>query len=109
MSSFAKALTLEQFANASLRAEDRRINARIKCLKSIRIRHLDSSHDEEVGTMTDLSRDGLYFIARSHHYRVGMGLRLSFPKTSSECTCEVVRIEQLPNGRLGVGVRILGW
>ncbi len=109
MSSFAKALTLEEFANAALLAEDRRSNARVKCMKPIRIRHLDPPHDEEVGTMTNLSRDGFYFIARSHHYQVGKELRLSFPKTGSECTCEVARIEQLPNGRRGIGVRILRW
>ena len=38
-----------------------------------------------------------------------MKLRLTLPYSGSECTGEVVHIQQLENGRLGVGVRILSW
>ena len=108
MSSVEKALTFEEIAQTALLGEDRRCNTRVKVLKPVRIRHVDSSH-EEAGTITNLSRDGLNFTARSNHYQVGMELRLTLPYAGSECTCEVVRIQQLENGRVGVGVRVLRW
>lgn len=109
MSSEEKPLKREEAARDVLLAEDRRCSARVKILKHVRICHLDSSHDEELGTLTNLTRDGLNFIARSDHYQVGMELRLTLPYSGSECTGEVVHVQQLENGRLGVGVRILSW
>lgn len=108
MSSVEKALTFEEIARTALLGEERRCNTRVKILKPVQIRHMDSAH-EEPGTVTDLSRDGLNFTARSNHYQVGMELRLTLPFARSECTCEVVRIQQLENGRVAVGVRILSW
>src|SRR5713226_346247 len=109
MSSEEKPLKREEAAPIALLAEDRRCSARVKILKHVRIFHLNSSHNEELGTLTNLTRDGLNFIARSNHYQVGMGLRLTLPYSGSECTGEVVHIQELENGRLGVGVRILSW
>jgi hypothetical protein len=109
MNSHETSATLENVAGAAPLPEDRRFNTRTKFLKNIRIRHVDPSNYEEMGTMVDLSRDGLYFIARSDYFQKGMELRLTLPHTGSECTCEVMRTERLPNGRKGVGVRILGW
>jgi hypothetical protein len=109
--------------NSLLTDEDRRCNDRAKFMKPIRIRRQNSSPagslagfstgadtesgSEELGTMIDLSRDGLYVTARSHDYPLGTQLRLQLPSTGSEWTCEVVRTEVLPNGSLGMGVRIL--
>ena len=109
MSTSEKAQTIENVGKAGLLDENRRTNSRAKFLKHIRIRHLDSAHADEVGTMIDLSRDGLYFTTRSNHFQAGMELRVTLPGTGAECSCEVVRIEQLQNGRLGIGARILGW
>ena len=109
MNSEEKPLKREEAARDVLLAEDRRCSARVKILKHVRICHLNSSHDEELGTLTNLTRDGLNFIARSSHYQVGMELRLTLPYSGSECTGEVVHIQQLDNGRLGVEVRILSW
>jgi len=89
--------------------DDRRFDSRKKVLKRIRLRHMDGLRDDEVGTVIDLSRDGLYFTTSSHEHRLGMELLLMFPEAGSECICEVVRTETLPNGLLGVGARILGW
>ncbi len=109
MSSEEKPLKGNDAARAMLLAEERRSGTRVRILKHVRIRHLDSSHPEELGTITNLSRDGLNFIARSNHFQIGMELRLTLPYTGSECTCEVMRIQHLENGRLGIGVRILTW
>ena len=109
MSSEEKPLKREDAAPVVLLAEDRRCSTRVKILKHVRICHVNSSDHEELGTLTNLTRDGLNFIARSDHYQVGMELRLTLPYSGSECTGEVVHIQQLENGRLGVGVRILSW
>jgi PilZ domain-containing protein len=108
MSSTEKTLTVEEVGQTAPLFEERRSNARLKILKSVRIRHLDSSH-EEVGTITNLSRDGINFIVRSRHYQIGMDLRLTLPYAGSECTGQVVRIQQLENGRWAIGARILSW
>ena len=88
-------------------AEDRRGNSRAKFRKNIRISPLDASGDH-VATMTDLSRDGLYFTVRSQDYTIGSQLRITLPN-GNECLCEVVRIEKLPSDAIGVGLRILNW
>jgi hypothetical protein len=90
-------------------ADDRRYNGRNKFLAPIEIRELDPPHRQCAGTLRDMSRDGLYFIVRSHDYAIGTRLHLTLPRSGSEWTCEVVRMETLPNGGQGVGVRILSF
>ncbi len=91
-------------------ADDRRWNKRNKLLKNVRIqRPTDPSRPEEVGTVINISREGLYFTAQSHDYQIGMELRLIVPDAKTECTCEVMRTERLPGGRAGIGVRVSGW
>lgn len=107
MSSLQKFLLLNDSGEEILTEEDRRTNTRTKFLKSIRVRDVAGTLKEEAGTMIDVSRDGLYFTTRSQHYQVGMQLRVTIPETSTECTCKVARMEELPNGRYGVGVRLL--
>jgi hypothetical protein len=115
MNSTASTLTLKKAPAAVVTDEDRRSNDRAKFMKPIRICRQGPSVNgsgavsgsEEVGTMIDLSRDGLYVTARSHDYPLGTQLRLQLPSTGSEWTCEVVRTEVLPNGSLGMGVRII--
>ena len=89
--------------------EDRRFNGRNRFLVQIQIRQIDPPHGERLGTMSDLSRDGLYFVVRSHDYAIGTRLQLTLPHSRSEWTCEVVRTERLPHGGQGVGIRILGF
>jgi len=107
MSTFENALALEQAAEAEMLLSDRRSNDRAKFLKQIRVRATNPAREEELGTMIDLSRDGLYFTIRSHHYEVGMELRVTLPVTQSGWTCQIMRTELLPNGSLGIGVRIV--
>jgi hypothetical protein len=92
---------------AQAEEDDRRFNGRNKFLAEVQIRSMDPPHRECVATMRDLSRDGMYFVVRSHNYEIGARLRLTLPRSGSEWTCEVVRTETLPNGGQGVGVRIL--
>jgi hypothetical protein len=100
---------LEDVASVAVQEEDRRLNSRAKFLKPLRIRHADNGIGESVGTMIDLSREGLYFTTQSSEYQVGMLLQMTLPNSGSECSGEVVRIEPLPQGRSGIGVRIFAW
>lgn len=109
MSAFERALILEPNSDAALRVEDRRSNDRAKLLKPVQIHLADATEALEVGTLMDLSRDGLYFTASSDQYRVGMQVRLTLVNTGAECTCEIARIEELRQGRIGIGARILTW
>jgi len=108
MSVFEKALTLDVLGVTAVLPEDRRYNTRDRLVRDISIQSLDPSQPQLVGTVIDLSRDGLYFTVSSR-FEVGTPLRLRFSSCRSECLCEVVRVESLPQGRFGVGARILSW
>jgi hypothetical protein len=97
-------------SHAALAEEDRRFNERTKIVRPVVIRTLATTNTaEQLGTVIDLSRDGLYFTVRAHVYTPGMELHLVMPESKTECTCEVVRTEKLPNGSLGVGARVIAW
>ena len=110
MASLETALSCHQQDDAELLTEDdRRDDSRVKVLKQVRITALDGAPQAELATVVDLTREGLYFTVRSPQFNVGTEVRLAFSDTGSECTCVTVRVEQLPDGRQGIGVRILGW
>jgi hypothetical protein len=88
-------------------AEDLRCNERAKFRKNVSISPVGSSLTF-TATLIDLSRDGLYFTTRSQRFDVGAQLRVTLPN-SSECICEVVRVEELPSAGIGVGLRIVSW
>jgi len=96
-------------SEAAALEEERRWNERNKLVKSVRILQLVPSCREEMGTVIDISRDGLYFTVLSDDYQVGKKLRLIVPDAKTACTCEVVRTERLPGGHTGVGVRVFTW
>lgn len=88
-------------------AEDLRSNERARFRTKITISPLGSSLRHTV-TLIDMSRDGVYFTTRSQRFEVGAHLRVMLPN-SSECVCEVVRMDELPNSGIGVGLRIVSW
>ena len=97
---------------APLPQKEQRRGRRAKISKPVRVRPVDPNYKEEVQTTLDASRSGLYFTTRARHYYVGMRVRVTFPYAGfdpcqSESTGEVVRVEQLEDGRFGVAVRIL--
>jgi hypothetical protein len=99
----------EEFAAAPGAAEDRRIHDRLTLMKTLQIFDFDSGQLLETTTVVDISREGLYFLTRSPLYRIGMKVNLAIPSLQFEGSCEVVRIEKLPTGYLGVGGFILAW
>ena len=88
-------------------AEDLRCNERAKFRRNVSISPVGSSLTF-TATLIDLSRDGVYFTTRAHHFEVGDHLRVTLPN-ASECICEVVRTEELPSAGIGVGLRIVSW
>jgi hypothetical protein len=69
-------------------------------------------YNEEVQTLSNRSRDGLYFETHSAHYRVGMPISVSAASDSPHCWDspafgKVVRINSLADGNFGIAVRIL--
>ncbi len=106
VSSFEAILSAEELA-ALLQDEDRRYCKRVRFNKTVQIHQLDTSSESNWGTVTDLSRGGLYFTSRCNTYKVGMELRLTFHGGGAEYRCKVVRTEELPGGRMGVGACIV--
>jgi hypothetical protein len=102
----------ERAVVSPLSPKELRRNRRVKISKPVRVRPWDPKYREEVPTTLNTSRDGLYFTTSAEHYYVGMRVRVTFPYAALDpCNCEysgeVVRIDRLEDGRLGIAVRIL--
>jgi hypothetical protein len=94
-------------------AEQRR-SRRAKIAKPLRVRPSEprDEHFEDHPVSVNASKEGVYFISRRPNYYKGMRLFVTFPFTSAhdpmncEYVAEVVRVENLPNGRFGVAVHL---
>jgi PilZ domain-containing protein len=89
-----------------------RLTPRETLSEPVLIRPCDSSYPEEVCTTANVSRSGLYFVTTAQHYFVGMNVvvTLNFGPEDSchrEQIGDVVRIEELDGGKVGVAIRIL--
>jgi hypothetical protein len=93
--------------------KDRRKATREKSSMPARVRTSNPAHEDEVRTSVNRSDQGIYFTTWNEHYCVGMSLGITFPYSSaielysSERKAEVVRIEKLTDGRLGIAVKML--
>ena|SRR5579863_1976938 len=99
----------EEISNASDTDEDRRTQDRLKLMKTIHISCPDPGLPDEIATVVDISREGLYFTVLSTHYRIGMEIKVTIPSLQFEGLCRIVRMEKLPSGHLGIGSLIVGW
>ena len=94
-------------------AEQRR-SRRAKIAKALRVRPSDprDEHFEDLPISINASKEGIYFHTRRPNYYKGMRLFVTFPFTSGhdpmncEYVAEVVRVENLPNGRFGIAVNL---
>lgn len=94
---------------------EKRINPRAKLSRMLRVRPSEGDADpfEELPITTNVSKRGIYFHTNREHYRVGMRLFVTYPFTfvndpmKSEYLAEVVRVEQLSEGRFGIAIRLL--
>src|SRR5512135_2311200 len=95
--------SFDEIATVTMQAEERRVHDRFKLMKTMHISCLDPAFTQETATVVDISREGLYFVVRSRHYSIGMEMRVTIPSLGFEGVCRIVRIEELPNGCLGIG------
>jgi hypothetical protein len=93
--------------------KERRKATREKSSMPARVRTSNPPYEDEVRTSVNRSDQGIYFTTWNEHYCVGMSLGITVPYSSaielnsSEREAEVVRIEKLTDGRLGIAANML--
>jgi hypothetical protein len=96
--------------------KNRRSAPRAELSLPVRIRCFDSNWPEEIGRTSNVSREGLYFETSARHYleqyfRNGKVLvtRNFQPgdRTNLDEAGQIMRVDSLPNGKLGVAIHIL--
>jgi hypothetical protein len=87
---------------------------RLKITLPLEVRPFDARFAEiaDVGEVLDFTRDGLYFATCMPHYFKGMRLLVTFPfgekiSAHKKFLGSIVRMENRPDGTLGVAVRFL--
>ena len=96
-------------------ANERRTNRRCKITQLMRIRPSDPERDnfEDLRGSMSVSRTGVYFQTSEANYELGMRLFVTMPYTqgamamSHEYLAEVVRVEPMSNGMIGIGFKML--
>jgi hypothetical protein len=94
---------------------ENRSSPRAKIARKLRIRPSDGEveHFEEILVSTNVSKHGIYFQTRLESYCVGMRLFVTYPFTfenepmKTEYIAEVLRVEQLPEGKCGIAIRLI--
>jgi hypothetical protein len=93
---------------------EQRKSRRAKIAKPLRVRPSEprDEHFEDLPVSVNASKEGIYFISRTKNYYKGMRVFVTFPFSSShdpmscEYVAEVVRVEELPNGKFGIAVHL---
>ena len=96
-------------------SSERRASRRCKITQLMRIRPSDpkKEHFEDLRGTLSVSRSGVYFQSSEKGYEVGLRLFVTMPYSKDpsainrEYLAEVVRMDPLPNGLTGVGIKIL--
>ena len=94
---------------------ERRGSRRCKINQLMRIRPSDPERDhfEDLRGSHSVSRSGVYFQTSEKGYEIGMRLFVTMPYSNMpsalnrEYLAEVVRLDALPNGLNGVGIKLL--
>jgi PilZ domain len=102
-------------AENQVKQSEKRLSARAKFSKMLRVRPSEpkETHFEDLPISVNVSKHGIYFQSNRSGYHKGMRLFVTFPftfandPTNCEYLAEVVRVESLTNGRVGVGIRLL--
>jgi hypothetical protein len=96
-------------------ANERRSTRRCKITQLMRIRPSDPERDnfEDLRGSMSVSRTGVYFQTSEGAYELGMRLFVTMPYTQGEMSmnheylAEVVRVEPMANGMVGIGFKFL--
>ena len=92
----------------------KRSSRRAKIARPVRVRPSDPNdeHFEDLPVSVNASKEGIFFSTRRKSYYKGMRVFVTFPYSSPhdpmncEYVAEVVRVEELPNGKSGVAVHL---
>lgn len=92
----------------------KRLSRRAKIARPVRVRPSDprDEHFEDLPVSVNASKEGIYFTSRRKSYYKGMRVFVTFPFSSAhdpmncEYVAEVVRVEELANGKFGVAVHL---
>jgi hypothetical protein len=101
--------------NTEIQYVQKRRSRRAKMTKPLRVRPSEprEQHFEDLPISVNASKEGIYFQSRRENYYKGMRVFVTFPFSSPhdpmncEYHAEVVRVENLPNGRVGVAVHLM--
>ena len=101
--------------NTEIQYVQKRRSRRAKMTKPLRGRPSEprEQHFEDLPISVNASKEGIYFQSRRENYYKGMRVFVTFPFSSPhdpmncEYHAEVVRVENLPNGRFGVAVHLM--
>jgi len=107
----AEATTPETVANEY---PVKRSSRRAKIARPVRVRPSDprDEHLEDLPVSVNASKNGIYFTSRRKSYYKGLRVFVTFPFSSPhdpmnfEYLAEVVRVEELPNSKIGVAVHL---
>jgi PilZ domain len=91
-----------------------RRSRRARISRPVRVRPSDprDDHFEDLPISVNASKDGIYFTSHRKSYYKGMRVFVTFPFSSPhdpmncEYVAEVVRVEELTNGKSGVAVHL---
>ena len=105
---------IAEAAPAQPQYSEQRKSRRAKIARPVRVRPSDPlvAHFEDLPVSVNASREGIYFVSRQKGYYKGMRVFVTFPFSSPhdpmncEYVAEVVRVEELPNGKAGVAVHL---
>lgn len=93
---------------------ERRRRTRLKLRQVVRVRPSDSHlHFDEVLPTLNTARDSVYFASKNSSYMEGMRVFITFPYSDApgslnrESLGEVLRVDDLGQGRRGVAIQIL--
>ena len=92
----------------------KRLSHRAKIARPVRVRPFDprDDHFEDLPVTVNASKEGIYFTSRRKSHYKGMRVFVTFPFSSPhdpmncEYVAEVMRVEDLPNGKSGVAVHL---
>jgi PilZ domain len=104
----------EQVISDEVKYGHQRKSRRAKIAKPCRVRPSEprDDHFEDLPISVNASKEGVYFHTRRNNYYKGMRVFVTFPFTSAhdpmncEYVAEVVRVENLPNGKFGVALHL---
>jgi len=108
-------MTKTNFGTTRSAQTERRGSRRCKINQLMRIRPSDPERDhfEDLRGSHSVSRSGVYFQTSEKGYEIGLRLFVTMPYSNvpsalnREYLAEVVRLDALPNGLTGVGIKLL--